>query len=61
MAGHTKLEGEWLLLSVAVARMGELSPIYRTFPGYACRDLEIAIRARRGCSPWWMLLLPPAR
>jgi hypothetical protein len=47
MAGHTKLEGEWLLLSTAVARIGELSPIYRTFPGYACRDLEIAIRARR--------------
>jgi hypothetical protein len=47
MAGHTKFKSEWLLLSTAVARMGEVSPIYRTFPGYACRDLEIAIRVRR--------------
>jgi len=47
--------GEWLLLSTAVARMSELHPGYRSFPGYARGDLECAIQASRvlirGCSP----------
>jgi hypothetical protein len=38
---------EFILLSTAVARMGELHPVYRSRPGYARRDLESAIRAGR--------------
>jgi hypothetical protein len=38
---------DWLLLFTCVARMGELHPIYRSYPGYARRDLEAAIRAGR--------------
>jgi hypothetical protein len=38
---------EWISLSMAVARMSELHPVYRTYPGYAHRDLESAIRAGR--------------
>jgi len=38
---------EWLLLSTAVARMSELAPVYRSYPGIARRDLETAIRAGR--------------
>jgi hypothetical protein len=47
MAGKKKPRGQWLLLCAAVARMSELSPIYQKYPGYARRDLENAIRARR--------------
>jgi len=38
---------EWLLLSATVARMSELHPVYCSYPGYARRDLETAIRAER--------------
>ena len=38
---------DWILLSTAVARMAELHPAYRTYPGYARRDLEKMIRADR--------------
>jgi hypothetical protein len=38
---------EWIPLSMAVARMSELHPVYRSHPGYARRDLESAIRAGR--------------
>jgi hypothetical protein len=38
---------EWLLLSTCIARMSELHPIYASYPGYARRDLENAIRAGR--------------
>jgi hypothetical protein len=40
-------KGEWILLSTAVVRMAELSPIYRSYPGLARRDLEKAILADR--------------
>jgi hypothetical protein len=40
-------EGDWILLSTAVVRMAELSPIYRSYPGFARRDLEYAICADR--------------
>jgi hypothetical protein len=40
---------DWVLLTTCVARMGELHPIYRSYPGYARRDLEAAIRAGRTC------------
>ena len=38
---------DWVLLTTCVARMGELHPIYRSYLGYARRDLEAAIRAGR--------------
>lgn len=38
---------EWLYLSTCVARMSELNAGYSTYPGYARRDLETAIRAGR--------------
>lgn len=38
---------DWLLLCTCVARMSELHPVYRSYPGYAQRDLESAIRAGR--------------
>jgi hypothetical protein len=40
-------EGEWVLLSVAVARMAELHPSYATYTGCARRDLDRAIQAGR--------------
>jgi hypothetical protein len=38
---------DWLLLFTCVERMAELHPIYRSYPGFARRDLESAIRAGR--------------
>ena len=38
---------DWLLFSTCVARMCELHPVYRFYPGYARRDLESAIQAGR--------------
>jgi hypothetical protein len=38
-------EGEWILLSTAVVRMGTLHPNYFTWPGHARGDLEKVIRA----------------
>jgi hypothetical protein len=38
---------DWIPLSMAVARMGELHPIYRRYPGWARRDLDNTIRAGR--------------
>jgi hypothetical protein len=43
MADKHEEPEEWLLLSRCVARMGELHPVYRSYPGYARRDLEAAI------------------
>jgi hypothetical protein len=40
-------KSEWILLSTAVARMGELNPVYRTRTGAARHDLEWAIFAGR--------------
>jgi hypothetical protein len=39
--------GEWILLSMAIARMSELHPGYASYPGYARRDLERTIQAGR--------------
>jgi len=38
---------EWVLLSTAIAGMGELHHDYRLYPGLARRDVERAIRADR--------------
>lgn len=47
MASALNGEGEWILLSEAVARMAEISPVYRSYPGRARDELERAIKARR--------------
>jgi hypothetical protein len=47
MAPDLESGSEWILLSMAVARMSELHSVYRSYTGYALRDLETAIRAGR--------------
>jgi hypothetical protein len=47
MVGDLQQPNDWLLLSMCVARMGELHPVYRSRLGYARRDLETAMRAGR--------------
>ena len=47
MAPDAESSEEWVLLSTATHRTGELSPTYRWYPGYARRDLESAIQADR--------------
>jgi hypothetical protein len=38
---------DWILLSTCVARMSELHPVYRSYPGHARDNLATAIRAGR--------------
>jgi hypothetical protein len=47
MVSDPKGLDEWILTSACVARMSELSPSYRFYPGRARGDLENSIRAGR--------------
>jgi hypothetical protein len=55
MVTDRPLPNDWILLHTCIARMGELHAFYRSFRGYAERDLEAAVRAGRaalrGCRP----------